>query len=76
MSNNIDFTFGDLKKKKQKALVAYLAAGYPDFPEQLDLIKVMVKAGVDVLELGIPFSDPIADGPTIQFASQEDASPH
>ncbi|MCG3203751.1 MAG: Tryptophan synthase alpha chain [Elusimicrobia bacterium] len=71
MHNQLDATMLQLRRQKQKALIAYLAAGYPKFSEQIKLIQGMVKNGVDVLEVGIPFSDPIADGPTIQFASQE-----
>lgn len=69
--NRINRTFQNLKRTKKKALIAYLSGGYPRFNIQLKLIKDMQKAGVDILELGIPFSDPIADGPTIQFASQK-----
>jgi tryptophan synthase alpha chain len=63
--------FKNLKKQRKNALIAYLAAGYPRLPEEEKLIESMVSSGVDILELGIPFSDPIADGPTIQFASQQ-----
>lgn len=71
ISNKLDQVFKNLKEKKQKALIAYLAAGYPHFQEEGKLIKTLQDSGVDILELGIPFSDPIADGPTIQYASQE-----
>ena len=71
LKNDLDKTFASLKNKKRKALIAYLAAGYPGLKEEKNIIKAMVEEGVDVLEVGIPFSDPIADGPTIQFASQE-----
>ncbi len=70
MSNDLDFIFKKLKKEKKKALIAYLAAGYPRFDQETRLIRTLIASGIDVLELGIPFSDPIADGPTIQFASQ------
>jgi tryptophan synthase alpha chain len=50
-------------------LIGYTVAGYPDEDRTLDVVKAMVKGGVDIVELGIPFSDPIADGPTIQKAS-------
>jgi len=56
---------------RRRVLIAYMAAGYPPFKEQEKLIEVLEKSGVNILELGIPFSDPIADGPTIQFASQQ-----
>lgn len=71
MSNQLDLVFKKLKKEKKKALIAYLAAGYPRFGEETKLIRTLIKSGVSVLELGIPFSDFIADGPTIQFASQK-----
>lgn len=70
MKNEIDALFADLRRRKKKALIAYMAAGYPKFEEQEKLVEAAVKAGVDLLEIGVPFSDPIADGPTIQFASE------
>jgi tryptophan synthase alpha chain len=63
--------FAELKEKGSKALVAYLTAGYPDLETTRDLVMALDGAGVDVLEMGIPFSDPTADGPAIQKASQE-----
>ena len=66
----IEKKFSGLKKKGEKALVAYLTAGYPDFRATREIILACDRAGVDVLELGIPFSDPTADGPIIQGASQ------
>lgn len=69
--NRLDRTFEELKSQNKLAFVAYLAAGYPAFPDEEKLIQSLKEGGVNVLELGIPFSDPIADGPTIQFASQE-----
>lgn len=62
--------FNDLKKRGDKALVAYLTAGDPDLETTMALITALDEAGVDVLEIGVPFSDPTADGPTIQAASQ------
>ena len=66
----IEKRFAQLKEKREKALVAYLTAGYPDLETTRDLIPALDAAGVDVLELGVPFSDPTADGPAIQRASQ------
>ncbi len=66
----IERRFSDLKKKRQKALVAYLTAGYPDLGATREIVPALDRAGVDVLELGIPFSDPTADGPVIQAASR------
>lgn len=65
----ISETFQELKKRKEAALIGYVTAGdpEPDFTPQI--AEALIKGGVDVLELGLPFSDPIADGPTIQAAS-------
>jgi tryptophan synthase alpha chain len=65
----IEKRFSELRKKGEKALVAYLTAGYPDLEATRDIILALDRAGVDVLELGIPFSDPTADGPIIQASS-------
>lgn len=54
----------------KKALIAFISAGDPDFDTSLTVIKAMIENGIDILELGIPFSDPTADGPVIQTASQ------
>jgi len=61
-------TFSKLRRKKQKALVPFTVLGDPDYNKSLKIIKTIVESGADVLELGFPFSDPIADGPTIQAA--------
>ena len=61
-------TFSQLKKKKQGALVAFTVIGDPDYKTSLEIVKKIIDSGADILELGIPFSDPIADGPTIQAA--------
>jgi tryptophan synthase alpha chain len=66
----IEKTFAGLKKKGEKALVAYITAGYPDLETTQALIPALARAGVDILEVGVPFSDPTADGPVIQAASQ------
>jgi tryptophan synthase alpha chain len=66
----IEKTFAELKRKGEKALVAYITAGYPDLGTTKQLIPALERAGVDVLEVGVPFSDPTADGPVIQAASQ------
>ncbi len=60
--------FAELKKRSRAALIPFFVIGDPDFETSLALVKAAVDAGADVLELGIPFSDPIADGPTIQKA--------
>ena len=66
----IDDTFARLRTEGRKAFVAYVMAGDPDFDSSLALVKGMPAAGVDVIELGLPFTDPMADGPTIQLAGQ------
>jgi tryptophan synthase alpha chain len=60
--------FAELKNQKRAALIPFFVIGDPDFDTSLALVKAAVDAGADILELGIPFSDPIADGPTIQKA--------
>lgn len=66
----IEKTFNRLKDQDEKALVVYLTAGDPDLPTTEALIKALAAAGVDILEIGVPFSDPTADGPIIQAASR------
>ncbi|MDA7428039.1 tryptophan synthase subunit alpha [Primorskyibacter aestuariivivens] len=66
----IDAKFAALKAENKKAFVAYVMAGDPDFDTSLEVVKGLPGAGVDVIELGLPFTDPMADGPTIQLAGQ------
>jgi tryptophan synthase alpha chain len=66
----IDDTFARLKADGKKAFVAYVMAGDPDYERSLHIIKGLPGAGVDIIELGMPFTDPMADGPTIQLAGQ------
>ena len=66
----IDARFATLKASGKKAFVAYIMAGDPDPDTSLALMKGLPAAGVDVIELGMPFTDPMADGPTIQLAGQ------
>ena len=61
--------FNELSSRKEKALVSYIMAGYPSESATLTAVKGLVKGGADIIELGFPFSDPIADGPIIQKAS-------
>ena len=58
--------FSELKKKKEGALIAYICAGDPTPDATKEYVTALVRGGVDVIELGLPFSDPVADGPTIQ----------
>ncbi|MEW5736480.1 MAG: tryptophan synthase subunit alpha [Thermodesulfobacteriota bacterium] len=62
--------FNELRGKGEKALVGFVTAGDPDFPRSHSVIAAMCRAGVDILELGVPFSDPTADGPVIQRSSK------
>lgn len=66
----IDDKFAALAQDGKKAFVAYIMAGDPDFDTSLKVVKGLPAAGVDVIELGLPFTDPMADGPTIQLAGQ------
>ena len=66
----IDAKFAALKAEGKKAFVAYVMAGDPDYDTSLEIVKGMPGAGVDIIELGLPFTDPMADGPTIQLAGQ------
>ena len=66
--NRLTSTLSNLKKNNQKALVAYLVAGDPEIEVTLDLMHLFVDSGVDVIEIGVPFTDPTAEGPTIQRA--------
>ena len=68
--NRITSQFDQLKARGEKALVGFVTAGDPDMETSLSLIEAMCRAGLDILELGIPFSDPTADGPVIQRSSQ------
>ena len=67
--NRIEEAFKRLKEKNQKALIPFITAGDPDLDKTGELVMAMEKAGADIIELGVPFSDPIADGPIIQRAS-------
>ena len=66
----IDATFARLKDEGRKAFVSYVMAGDPDYDTSLEVVRGLPAAGVDVIELGLPFTDPMADGPTIQLAGQ------
>ena len=66
----IDAKFATLRDQGKKGFVAYIMAGDPDYDTALEVMKGLPGAGVDVIELGLPFTDPMADGPTIQLAGQ------
>ena len=61
--------FAELSAKKEKALVTYIMVGYPNENATISAVRGIIKGGADIIELGFPFSDPLADGPTIQNAS-------
>ena len=61
--------FSELEAKNQKALIAYVMAGFPSKRDTIHIVRGLVKGGADIIELGFPFSDPLADGPVIQNAS-------
>ena len=67
--NRIERTFAELKRRGEKALVGFVTAGDPDPERSFQIVRSMCRAGLDILELGIPFSDPTADGPVIQRSS-------
>jgi len=68
--NKIEQKFKRLKSKDQAALICYLMAGDPDLDTTEALVLKLAESGADIIELGVPYSDPLADGPTIQAASQ------
>lgn len=69
MANRIDTTFARLREQNRKAFVAYVAGGDPDFDRSLKILHTLADAGSDIIELGIPFSDPMADGIVNQLAA-------
>src|SRR5881275_3340975 len=66
MTTRIDARFADLKKQGRSAFITFLMAGDPDLKTSLDIIKALPQAGADIIEIGMPFTDPMADGPAIQ----------
>lgn len=68
--NRLEAKFQELRRRKQKAFIAFITAGFPNLKTTGELVLAFARAGVDIVELGVPFSDPMADGPLIQAASQ------
>jgi tryptophan synthase alpha chain len=68
MTTRIDSRFAELKKQGRSALVTFVMAGDPDPAASLEVLKALPKAGADIIEIGMPFTDPMADGPSIQAA--------
>ncbi len=67
--NRIDEKFSSLGSEKKRALITFVTAGDPDLDTTIDAVSAMEKGGADIIEIGIPYSDPLADGPTIQASS-------
>jgi tryptophan synthase alpha chain len=70
VTSKLDNTFAQLRQRGEKALIAYVMAGDPSLQETEQLVVGLEQAGADIIELGVPFSDPIADGPVIQQAAE------
>ena len=68
--SRIEDRFTELRKARRTGLVTYVTAGDPDLQRSAEIIQRLDKAGADVLEIGVPFSDPLADGPVIQRATE------
>src|SRR6516165_3092579 len=69
-ATRIDRRFEELKAERRAALVTFITAGDPDLATSLAILRALPAAGADVIELGMPFTDPMADGPAIQLSSQ------
>jgi tryptophan synthase alpha chain len=70
-SGSVTTSFNELRARGKKSLVCYITAGHPSIAASLDLVRGLEDAGADVIEVGVPFSDPLADGPVIQASSQQ-----
>ena len=68
--SRIQNTFTRLKNENRKALIPFITAGYPELNDTVELMHALVRGGSDIIELGVPFSDPMADGPVIQRSSE------
>ena len=68
VENNVTRTFNNLIQRNEKALIAYIVGGYPTLDLSRKIIEQLILSGVDIIEIGVPFSDPMADGPMIQDA--------
>src|SRR5437870_5477836 len=68
--SRLDDTFARLRAARRTGLITYTTAGDPDLPRAAEILKALDRAGADVLEVGVPFSDPLADGPVIQRATE------
>ena len=68
--NRIEITFNELRSSGRKGFIPFVTAGDPDLATSLLIVEALAEEGADIIELGVPFSDPMADGPTIQASSQ------
>jgi tryptophan synthase alpha chain len=68
--SKLDATFAALRQQQRTGLVAYVTAGDPDYARSAEILRALDRGGADVLEVGVPFSEPLADGPVIQRASE------
>lgn len=68
--NRVEKVFRELKRKKRKAFIPYIMAGDPSLEKTMDTVLMLERCGADIVELGVPFTDPLADGPTIQRAAE------
>ncbi len=68
-TSRIDIVFKNLKNSNQKAFIPFITAGFPDFGRYIEIYETLDKSGADIIEVGVPFSDPIADGPVLQTTS-------
>ena len=66
---SLSAVFDRAKAENRAALIGYLPAGFPDVPASISLMQTMVESGVDIIEVGLPYSDPLMDGPVIQHAA-------
>lgn len=67
-TNSVSEKFSELNKRNEKALITYVVGGYPDIATSKEIVEKLIDSGADIIEIGIPFSDPMADGPVIQRA--------
>ena len=70
MASRISETFARIRREGRPGLITFTTAGDPDLPRSAEILKALDRAGADVLEVGVPFSDPLADGPVIQRATE------
>src|SRR5437763_14240205 len=70
LPSRMSVTFDRIRASKRPGLVTFTTAGDPDLPRSAEILRALERAGADVLEIGVPFSDPLADGPVIQRAAE------